>query len=137
MKETIHRFLWIIIILGVVSLVVGIFTSCKSQTVYIPVETVRTEYNEKLLRDSIYLRDSVLIRMKGDTVWLEKYRYFYKDKLLRDSIFVTDSIQVPYPVKGDTEYVNRLHWWQQLLMLFGAVGIGMIAYRIYSFTRRF
>lgn len=108
---------------------------CKSKTVFVPVETVKTEYNERHTRDSVYLHDSIMVKMKGDTVWMEKYKYLYRDKLIRDSVYITDSIAVPYPVKGDTQYINRLYWWQYLLMVLGAVCLGVIGYRIYGMIK--
>ncbi|MDR0682767.1 MAG: hypothetical protein LBG15_13125 [Dysgonamonadaceae bacterium] len=42
-----------------------------NKTVYFPVESTRTEYRDNYLRDSIYLHDSVFIKVKGDTVWME------------------------------------------------------------------
>lgn len=110
--------------------------SCKTNTIYVPVESVRTEYKHKWHRDSIYIHDSVFMKIQGDTVWLEKYKYLYRDKLIKDSVIVTDTIQVAYPVKGDTEYINRLHGWQYLLMAFGAAGIGMLVHKIYSYFKR-
>jgi len=76
--------------------------------------------------------------MKGDTVFQtkEKYKYLYRDKLIRDSIFINDSIQIPYPVKGDTEYINRLYWWQYLLMVLGAICVGIIGYKIYVLLKK-
>lgn len=114
---------------------VSILWGCKTRTIYTPVESVKTEYADKIYRDSIYLRDSVLVQLKGDTVYFEKYRYLYKDKYVRDSVFITDSVQVPYPVQGPTEYVNRIYWWQRLLMALGAVALGFVGYKIYSFVR--
>ena len=101
------KFLFIIIAVCVLS-------GCKTKTVYVPVETVKTEYRDTWLRDSVYLHDSILVKMKGDTVFLEKYKTIYKNRLVRDSVFVTDSIQVPYPVV-ETREVNRLsglQWFQ-------------------------
>ena len=46
--------------------------ACKAKTVYVPVDTIKTEYNETLFRDSVYLHDSILVKMKGDTVYFEK-----------------------------------------------------------------
>lgn len=112
-----------------------VLISCRAKTVYIPVESVRTEYRDKWLRDSVHLYDSVMVKMQGDTVWLEKYKYLYRDKLVRDSIFVTDTIQVAYPVKGDTEYVNRIYWWQYLLMALGAACTGILVYKTYTFFK--
>ena len=66
---------------------------------YIPVESVKTEYRDKILRDSVYLFDSIYVKEKGDTLIMERFRYLYKDKLIRDSIFMCDTIRVPYPVE--------------------------------------
>lgn len=104
--------------------------SCKTNTVYVPVETVKIEYRDHFLRDSIYLKDSIFMRTKGDTVLVDRYKYLYKDKLIRDSIFVTDSIQVPYPVEVVRE-VNRLKTWQIILMCLGTGVIAIGGYRVW------
>jgi hypothetical protein len=107
------------------------FTGCKTRNVYVPVETVRVEYRDMFMRDSVRLYDSVFVKMKGDTVWLEKYRYLYRDRLVRDSIFRTDSIAVPYPVV-EMQEVNRLTSFQSfqiwcgrilILLLVGYLGV--------------
>jgi len=103
------------------------FSGCKTKTVFVPVETVKTEYIDKIQRDSVHVYDSVFMKMANDTVWLEKYKYLYRDKLVRDSVFIRDSIQIPYPVKGDTEYINRLYWWQKALTWLGAICFFIIA----------
>lgn len=117
--------------------IVLLWSGCKTQTVYVPTETVKTEYVEKFRHDSVFTHDSILVKSSGDTVFMEKYKYLYKYKTLRDSVYVTDSIQVPYAVKGDTVYVNRMHRWQQMLMLLGAACAGYLVFRILSATRRF
>ncbi|WP_165022209.1 hypothetical protein [Dysgonomonas sp. ZJ279] len=94
--------------------------SCKSKTIYVPVESVKTEYKDRLYRDSVYLHDSIMIKMKGDTVWYEKYKTVYKDKLVRDSVFITDSVQVPYPVIEQQE-VNRLSSFQSFQIWCGRI----------------
>ena len=93
-------------------------SGCKTKVQYVPVESVRTEYQDRIIRDSIYQQDSVYFAIKGDTVYLEKYRTLYKDRLLRDSVIVQDTIRVPYPVDKVVE-VNRLHWYQEALMWIG------------------
>ena len=56
-------------------------------------EVVKTEYKTKLERDSVYLRDSVYVIQRGDTVWVNKYKYLYKDKLRVDTLTCTDTVR--------------------------------------------
>ena len=65
-----QRLLWtgIAVLIGIVVCV--LMSSCR--TVYVPVETIRTEVVEKhdslVMRDSIYMRDSVFVMKSGDTI---------------------------------------------------------------------
>ena len=97
---------------------------CSCKTKYVPMETVKidTIYINKLQRDSIYMYDSVFVKDKGDTVFVEKYKYLYRDKLVRDTLYInrTDSIQTPYPVE------KELTKWQQFRMDFGVWAIGIV-----------
>lgn len=104
--------------------VIFLFTvyGCRTKEIYVPIESVKTEYQDRVVRDSTYLRDSVFLKIKGDTVYLEKYKTLYKNTYLRDSIFVQDTICVPYPVDKIIE-VNQLHWYQKLLAWIGLGGV--------------
>jgi hypothetical protein len=105
-----------------------LLTGCKTRTVYIPLETVKTEYQNVHTRDSVYLRDSVHIAQKGDTVLIEKYRVLYKNRFLHDSIFLQDS--VPYPVEVRVPYPveKPFTWWQRTQMIAGNILlIGLLA----------
>lgn len=66
-------------------------------TKYVPVESVHTEYRDRvnIQRDSIYLRDSIYIENKGDTIVIERWRDRWRDRILRDTMSVntTDTIQ--------------------------------------------
>jgi len=90
---------------------------------YLPLETVRTEYRDKILRDSIFRYDSVYMKDLGDTVYLERYRYLYRDKIVRDSIFKTDSIRVPYPVEVVREVKKPLSGWQNFQVWCGRIAL--------------
>jgi len=94
-----------------------------SKTVYVPVQSTRTEYTDRMLRDSVHLYDSVFVKEKGDTVRIEKYKYLYKDKIIRDSILKIDSIQVLCPVD---KYVNRLTGWQNFQIWLGRITLAII-----------
>lgn len=97
------------------------FTSCRSVQ-YVPVETIKTntEYRDRLQRDSIHIKDSVLMFIKGDTVFRDRWHTEYRDKLIRDTINITDTIktEVPYPVE------KKLSKWQSFKMDVG--GYSMI-----------
>jgi hypothetical protein len=85
---------------------------------YIPVESVRTEYRDKYLRDSFYVHDSSNIYVNGDTVREYLYRYIYRDRFMYDTISICDTIREPYPVE------KALSKWQQTKMNVGGWAIG-------------
>ena len=101
---------------------------CKTMTKveYVPVESVRTEYRDNYARDSIFLYDSVYVKDKGDTVWLEKYKYLYKDKLIRDSIFINDTIPVPVLVNVPGPQVNFITGWQNFQIWCGRILLSIL-----------
>ena len=104
----------------ILCLLAVVLVSCRSIQ-YVPVETVRfdTTYINKVQRDSIYKFDSIYVRDKGDTVWLERYKYLFVDKAVHDTIYINraDSVQVPYPVE------KKLTKWQQFRLDVGGYAI--------------
>ena len=127
--------------LVIAALASAFLTSCRSVR-YVPVETVRTDtvYMNRVERDSVVRYDSVYVREKGDTVWLEKYKYVYRDKWRTDTIYMsrTDTVSVPYPVE------RQLTRWQQIKQEAGGVAIGgfllatavIIAYIVFRSRRK-
>jgi hypothetical protein len=101
-------------------------------TKYIPVETVRTEYKTDTKIDSIHTSDSVYIYINGDTVIKYKERLIYRNKIQKDTIIQRDTIPV---IKTEEKEVNKLKWYQELLMLIGTFSIGYIFYRIQKYVR--
>ena len=108
---------WAIILLALA------ICSCRSIQ-YGPVETVRTDsvYLNGVERDSVHLRDSVFVREKGDTVWLERCKYLYRDRVTHDTVSVVkvDTVRIPYPVE------RELTRWQRFKMDAGGVAFGGI-----------
>jgi len=110
MKSSIKVFLSIIAIIAALLL-----CGCRSIQ-YVPVETVKKEYVSKtdtfVKRDSVYKRDSVMVTVKGDTVFVNRWNVTYKDRwrerIKTDTVFRTDSIRVPYPVE------KKLTMWESL-----------------------
>ena len=109
-------------------------SACGTRTVYMPVPSVKTEYRDVLLLDSVYRHDSVWVRMANDTVWMEKYRTIYKNRILRDSVLVTDSIRVPYPVvQVDERRVYPL--WLIVPAMLGCIVVGWGVFKIVNKLR--
>ena len=98
---------WVI----VVAWVMIIASCCSCSTQHIPVEFVHRDsiFIEKLMKDSTFVKDSVFIYQKGDTVFKDKLKFVYKYVLLRDTMMTikTDSIPVPVPVE------KKRTWWEQ------------------------
>ena len=114
--------LLLLLLLGVM---VCLMSACKSIK-YVPVETVKTEYVTRtdtvVQRDSVWAHDSIMIREKDDTVWVERWSIRYqdrwRDRVHTDTLMKTDSVMVPYPVE------KRLSTWQQFCLDWGKVTTG-------------
>ena len=96
--------------------------SCTT-TKYVPViehrtDTVRITQQQ---RDSIYLRDSIRVTEKGDTIRIDRWHTRYVERTSHDTIYQAthDSIPVPYKV---TEYVER----KRSAMEWGLIIIGTV-----------
>lgn len=112
--------------------------SCRSIQ-YVPVGTVKTEteYVDRWRRDSVHVRDSVFVLVKGDTVYIDKYKTIYKDRIFRDTTYIEriDTTRIPYPVE------KQLTRWQSVKMEAGGFALGGIAIilllLIIKFSRKF
>lgn len=112
--------------------------SCRSIQ-YVPVETVKTEteYVDRWRRDSVHVRDSVFVLVKGDTVYIDKYKTIYKDRIFRDTTYIEriDTTRIPYPVE------RQLTRWQSVKMEAGGFALGGMAIilllLIIKFSRKF
>lgn len=109
--------------------------SCRSIQ-YVPVETVKTEYRDRVekQRDSIYFADTIRIVEKGDTtiIYKDRYRYLYKDRFLTDTVIKRDSIPVPYPVEVVKHKVPGIMWW--IILVLSALSLPFI-FKIIRFFR--
>ena len=63
-------------------------TACK--TVQTATDTNQNHIANQVQRDSIYLHDSIFVRIRADTVYLEKWHTRWKEK----EIVRTDTVQV-------------------------------------------
>ena len=103
-------------------------------TKYVPIETTKTEYRDKIVKDSIFRYDSVFVKEKGDTFIFERYRYFYKDKIIFDSVFVNDTIRVPFPVEVVKQVKKQLSSWQNFQVWCGRIALVGVLLAIVCFV---
>ena len=108
MKAAIMQCAVFLILLIVGLALCALLGSCSTTERVVTVERVRTDtvLVNHTARDSIYLHDSIHIKEKGDTVWIERWHIKWENHLAHDTTYVskTDSVPVPYPV---TEYVEK------------------------------
>ena len=101
--------IFLLYVLALVCLLCG----CK-QVQYVPVETVRLDsiYLTHTLRDSIVRYDSVFVRDRGNTLYVERWKYLYRDRVRTDTMVSVrrDTVSVPVPVE------RKLTRWERMKM---------------------
>lgn len=107
----------------------SLIAGCKSHERVVVVETVRADTLRlsRNIRDSVWLHDSIYIRDKGDTMFIERWHTRWRDRTVHDTTYVskTDSVPVPYPV--EVKVPRELSWWQRLRMHAGGVALSLLA----------
>lgn len=85
---------------------------CGCRTEYVPIESVRYDsvMIEKLMRDSVFVRDSVYLKETDDTIYKYKDRFVYVYKNRVDTFFAEKirEIEVPVPME------RKLTWWERV-----------------------
>ena len=127
------RKLWLFLI------VILAITSCRtvkyidrtvvdSTKIAVPITNTKIEYRYRFLYDSIYVHDSIFTLIKGDTVYISKNKETNRLVNKTDTIIKTDTIKVPVEItktvtKTETcvNEVNKLYWWQKILMSIGGI----------------
>ena len=131
----------------IIALVMLAVVLCSCKTKYI----TNTEYKEVpvVMHDTVasniwridttIVKDSVYFAVKGDTVFKEKYNTLWRIKVSHDTInkFVEKPVEVlRTSIKTETKEVNRLHWWQKVLMIIGGASLMYLFVQIYKFEIR-
>ena len=123
------------VMLVLFSLLVLVFCTSCTKKVY------QTEYVEKpvylhdTLRTTIFshdttiVKDSVFFAIKGDTILRERYNTIERIKVAHDTImrFFEKPVEVVSTKEVEKQVeVNRIYWWQKLLMWMGGIGVVVI-----------
>ena len=115
--------------------------SCKvkEKIVEVPVPQIKTEikYIDKVKYDSIYLKDSVYIIQKGDTIYNNKVAYRYKYKYLKDTITINKADTITRLQKiTEIKVKNQLNVVQKILMYIGLFSLLMFIIIIYKHFKK-
>ena len=103
-----------------------ILVGCKSTEKLQNINTeTRIEYRDKYHRDSIYIRDSVIIYVKGDTVFKDRWHTEWKEKESGDTIILKDTVYIEKEVYKDrSEPPNN---WEGTIIL---IIIALLIYKL-------
>lgn len=132
-------------IILIVSLMILLLASCKSQKQVISEKEKQVEVVEKplvhetyktnIIRDTVFHKDSVIVLQKGDTVYEKSFKEFHHYKNSTDTVHQRDTITqiVIQPVEKivnnqtEVEVEKPLNWWQKFRMMMGDFALGAIA----------
>ena len=103
-------------------------TVVDSTEIAVPITNTKIEYRDRFLYDSIYVHDSIFTLIKDDTVYISKNKETNRLINKTDTIIKTDTIKVPVEItktvtktKTCVNEVNKLYWWQKILMSIGGI----------------
>ena len=119
-------------ILGlIVCLLITMCSSCTT-TKYVPVVEHKTDtlVVNKLQIDSIYRYDSISVRDKGDTVWVERWHTRWENHLARDTVYISRTDSVPVVVNVEKHVAQPLAWWKQWLMWIGVTSLAFLLWKV-------
>ena len=119
-----------------------LFGSCKTTqlTVSETASKERIAETVKIKTDSIYIyhQDSVIVLIRGDTVFVDRWRSLYKYRNTTDTLRLRDSLYIDRNVNiTETVEVNRPTGWQwfqiwcgRILLLILLAGATHLAYKL-------
>ena len=118
---------WLVLVVCVV--MVGCRTLPEPVAVRVERDSI---YLRRVERDSVFVRDSVTIREKGDTVYRDRWRVEYRERVLRDTAYIERNDTITNVV----EVEKALSWWERTRMAAGDVALlGLVVLLIYLILR--
>ena len=117
MKVNINIILQQLLLIIVSICFILLLTGCKTTKLATSETANRERFSEtvKTKTDSIYIyhRDSVVVRIRGDTVLIDRWRLHYEYRNITDTLRLRDSVYVDrYINTTKTVEVNRPTGWQ-------------------------
>lgn len=110
--------------------------SCRSIK-YVEVPSIKTEkeYIDRWHRDSVYIKDSVMVMVKGDTIVKDRWRVVWKEKLIKDTIYVSNTDTLYKVMETERELTK----WQrtkmglgETMIIFIIIAVIVAGFKIYK-----
>jgi len=138
MKQDIKNVLRVLVAIVLGMVVCWMLGGCSPRVVEVErpvvVEQTHTQTHTDIVRDTLIWRDSVYHYVQGDTVRIERWHHVANVSKMIVADTIRDTIPRIVTVKETVvQEVNRLHWWQKVLMTVGIIGI--IALLLYAGTK--
>lgn len=128
--------LLLVVALFALYLIFSTLVGCTT-TRFVPVNQIRhdIEYRDRYHTDSIYTTDSVIIFIKGDTLYRDRTRYLYRDRIRTDTILVhtTDSIPHIVEVERIVSITPRWAWYSLAISIITLCAIILSLFRKFKF----
>lgn len=79
------------------------------------------------MRDSIVVRDTLIYKVSGDTIRIERIKW--RDRFVRDTVIVSDTVRVS-EIKEIEKEKKVIDWWGSILFC------GLIAFFVWWIKQR-
>lgn len=119
-----------LVVAGIILLLFFSLPGCKTVEHISHYDTV---YLSKIKYDSLYFYDSIYIKEKGDTVFIDRthFKTIYRDLIDTVYKYKVDTVKVPQ-IEEKVVITNELNWWQKILIYVGLVFTVITAFSIYK-----
>lgn len=94
-----------------VSLFLLLVVGCRAYETTVSDRVSTSTHIERVLVDSVVLRDSIVVRERCDTVFYTKYRTLYKERIKVDTVVRCDTIYAERMISVEKKEKNRVLWW--------------------------
>lgn len=98
---------------------------CKTREVVVTVPEYHTDtlYQSKVEKDSIWMKDSIVIKTGGDTIMVDRWHVSYKEKVLVDTVYEHNVDTLTKVVEVPVCKASTITKWQKLRMTIGDIAL--------------
>lgn len=114
-----------------------LFASCATKREGAQQLVTRRNVVERVVRDSVFVRDSVSLVHRADTVFVERLRTLYRDRVRVDTFLLCDTLfsERVVTVEKAAPRFSSLRWVVALLFVVLLVARG-VPQRLWQFLKR-